>query len=73
MKKLLIHTWTAYKIGSNYFLPYMHWIYLNEIKKYFSKIYIIVPVGNIKDSKDLIPLTFENVEILCVPFYSNYK
>lgn len=51
----------------------MHWIYLNEIRIYFSKIYIIVPVGIIKDSKDLIPLQFENVEILSVPFYSTYK
>jgi len=73
MKKLLIHTWTAYKCGEKYYLPYMHWVYLNEIQQYFSKIYIIIPVGNIKDTKDLILIEFTNVEILSVPFYSNYK
>lgn len=73
MKKLLIHTWTAYSFEGKYYLPYMHWVYLNEIQQYFSKIYIIIPVGNIKDTKDLILMDFLNVEILSVPFYSNYK
>ena len=67
-KKLLIHTWTAYKKGQNYYLPYMHWIYLNEIQKYFSKIYIIVPIGIVNDPKDLIPMEFGNVEILSFLF-----
>lgn len=71
--RLLIHTWTAYRKGSDYYLPYMHWVYLKEIQKYFSKVYIIVPVGLVEDPKDLIPLEFSNVEILAVPFYSSYK
>jgi len=72
-KKLLIHTWTAYYSEGKYYLPYMHWIYLDEIKQYFSKISLIVPVGKINDVNDLILMNFPNVEILSVPFYSTYK
>ena len=62
-KNLLIHTWTAYYSEGKYYLPYMHWIYLNEIKQYFSKISLIVPVGKINDTNDLILMDFPNVEI----------
>lgn len=73
MSKLLIHTWTAYKKNDDFFLPYMHWVYLNEIQQYFTKVYIVVPVGEVTDAKDLVPMQFPHVEILAVPFYSNYK
>lgn len=69
---LLIHTWTAYKCGENYYLPYMHWVYLNEIVKYFDEINLIVPVGKIKSAGELIQMEFGNVNIIEVPFYSNY-
>jgi len=72
-KKLLIHTWSAYKKGDDFFLPYMHWVYLNEIQQYFSQTYILVPVGQVTDTKDLIKIEFDNVKILAVPFYLNYK
>lgn len=72
MKTLLIHTWTAYKNGEDYYLPYMHWIYLSEIREHFSKIYILVPVGIVEDPEDLVPMNYHNVQILPVPFYSSY-
>ena len=71
-KKLLIHTWTAYKYEGKYYLPYMHWVYLNEIVEYYDIINLIIPVGYIKEVGDLVEIKHNNVAFIDIPFYSNY-
>lgn len=72
MKKILIHTWTAYKCNGEYYLPYMHWVYLNEIVKYYKEVNLIIPVGKVYDVGDLVKVEFNNVKFIEIPFYSNY-
>ncbi|TCC96811.1 glycosyltransferase [Pedobacter psychroterrae] len=45
MQSLIIHAWILHKVNGKYFIPYTHWIYLQEIVKHFSKICLISPVN----------------------------
>lgn len=42
--KLLIQAWLVHKYDNKYYLPYTHWIYLNEIKQWYDQITLIAPV-----------------------------
>jgi glycosyltransferase involved in cell wall biosynthesis len=45
MKKLLVHAWPVDKVGSEYFLPYTHMVYLCEMVKYYDCIILLSPVN----------------------------
>ncbi|RVU00726.1 glycosyltransferase [Mucilaginibacter limnophilus] len=75
MEKLLIHAWVVHKQNGKYFLPYTHWIYLQQIVKYYSHICLISPVKKIADGGDdkLFSLEeFTNLSVYELP-NSNYS
>lgn len=73
-KNLLIHAWIIHKSGDKYFLPYTHWVYLNEIVKYHDKICLLSPVvENCVEIDSFVCLDkFKNIHIEELPFSSNY-
>lgn len=75
MKNILIHAWTIDFDGVNYYLPYTHWIYLKEIKKYYQKVYLLCPTHKIltNSNKNLKSIgSFENVTIINLPASKGY-
>lgn len=44
MSKLVMHSWALSKIGHSYYIPYVHWVYLQEIRKRFEKIVLVAPI-----------------------------
>lgn len=73
MKKLLIHAWVVKKNNNHYYLPYTHWIYLQEITKYFDEIVLLSPCqkSNEKECADFIDLNLlENITIFELPSFS---
>ena len=74
-KSILIQAWTIIKCGNNYYLPYTHWVYLNEIVNYYSQVLLLsiikqVPECEIKSLKTIN--NFKNVEIFKLPYSDNY-
>lgn len=71
---ILIHAWNIHKIDNSYYLPYTHWIYLNEVVKYYDKIWLICPTGSDLDKqfsyKDIS--CFDNVEVYELPYAEKY-
>lgn len=61
MNKLLIHAWSVYKHNGIYYLPYTHWVYLQEIVKYYDEICLLSPVFNNeeKGQNKFLPIDFE--------------
>lgn len=75
MKTLLIQAWTVHKYNGEYFLPYTHWVYLNEIVKYYERVCLISPTKVHQDStaKGLVRIDdFKNVEIYELPYSEGY-
>ena len=50
MNHLLIQAWALYKQGDDYYLPYTHWIYLNEITRHAQLITLLSPVKQLSRS-----------------------
>lgn len=50
MKNLLIQAWTIHKSNDKYYLPYTHWVYLNEIVNYYDEVTLLCPVIKNKGS-----------------------
>jgi glycosyltransferase involved in cell wall biosynthesis len=75
MKTLLIQAWTVHKSGEKYYLPYTHWVYLNEIVKYYDKVCLLSPVKN-NSEVDLGGFMgvsqFKNVEVYHLPYSEGY-
>ena len=44
MASILIQAWTVHKSGDNYYLPYTHWVYLNEIVNYYTEVCLLSPI-----------------------------
>src|SRR5690554_2047451 len=75
MKSLLIQAWTIQKSGGQYFLPYTHLVYLNEIVKYYDRICLISPTNIHRNSmaKGSVPIEgFKNVEVYELPYSDGY-
>ncbi len=74
-KYILIHAWTVHFDGENYFLPYTHWTYLNEIVIYYDRVSLLscVKVNYEVANSDMISLnSFLNVDIIELPFSKGY-
>ncbi len=74
MRKLLIHAWPIDKVGSEYFLPYTHLVYLREIIKYYDKICLLSPVNKSPEPGSLGQQirSLKNVEVYELPYSINY-
>jgi glycosyltransferase involved in cell wall biosynthesis len=75
MSSILLHAWAVHKVGQNYFLPYTHYVYLNEIIKYYDKVYLLSPIYTKEGAKNegLITLSgFKNVDIIELPPINGY-
>jgi glycosyltransferase involved in cell wall biosynthesis len=81
MASILIQGWTVHKVGDEYYLPYIHWIYLKEILKYYDDICIVAPVEITKDNSNQFSKIgiFNNVNVYpvyhteCVTYISGAK
>lgn len=73
-KKILLHAWTLHKKGNEYFIPYTHWVYLNEIVKYYDQVCLLSPVNKrlIDDTNYEKISVFKNVEVFELPYSVGY-
>lgn len=75
MNSIVIHAWSVKFDGNNYYLPYTHWVYLNEIVKYYNEISLISSVTQIKgaNNSDLVSIkNFRNVSVIDLPPSNSY-
>ncbi|WP_158960376.1 glycosyltransferase family 4 protein [Myroides fluvii] len=74
MNSIIVHAWTLFKVEDEYFIPYTHWVYLNEIVKYYDEVWLMSPVKVVKDlNKGFISLNdFTNLYINELPYSSGY-
>src|SRR5690606_35640562 len=75
MKSILIQAWTVHKSNGQYFLPYTHWVYLNEVIKYYSRVCLLSPTKIHKGLpvKGLVRIgDVENVEVYELPYSHGY-
>jgi len=75
MKTIVIQAWTVHKLDGRYFLPYSHWIYLNEIVKYFDRICLLSPVKCWENSNEItmVPIAhLNNVNVYELPYAEGY-
>ena len=74
MKSILIHAWTLHKKNNEYYIPYTHWVYLNEIVKYYDKVCLLSPVNqNLKNEKSYEAINvFNNIEVYELPYSKGY-
>jgi glycosyltransferase involved in cell wall biosynthesis len=73
MKSILIQAWVVHKFRDNYYLPYTHWIYLNEIVKYYDEVCLLSPVNvNDASNKGLVSIDFSNVYVKELPYSNSY-
>ena len=74
MKSLLVHAWTLYKKNNKYYIPYTHWVYLNEIVKYYDEVCLLSPVNqNLEDESKFESVSmFKNVTVYELPYSEGY-
>lgn len=73
MKSILLHAWVLHKADGEYYLPYTHWIYLNEIVKYYDKVCLLSPIISKNKKEKLVSITgFDNVIVEALPPVQNY-
>lgn len=74
MKKILLHAWAVQKKEDKYYLPFTHWVYLNEIVKYYDEVVLLSLCKNLKEDEttNYIDITFLNVTIYELPFSNGY-
>ncbi|WP_435254331.1 glycosyltransferase family 4 protein [Tenacibaculum sp. A30] len=74
MKSILVHAWTLHKKENKYYIPYTHWVYLQEIVKYYDKVCLLSPVNkSLQDESQYESVSvFENVEVHELPFSEGY-
>ncbi|HVI48421.1 MAG TPA: glycosyltransferase family 4 protein [Chitinophaga sp.] len=76
MAKILMQAWTITKKGNEYFLPYTHWVYLNEIVRYYEEVCLLSPVkiSNGEADTGLVSIAgFGNVVVYELPYSDSYK
>ncbi|UZJ65457.1 hypothetical protein OKW96_04490 [Sphingobacterium sp. KU25419] len=71
---ILIHAWTLHKKDGQYYIPFTHWVYLNEIVKYYDKICLLSPTDlHLKDETIYESIScFPNVEVYELPYTDGY-
>ena len=75
MKSLLLHAWLVHQKEDKYYLPYVHWVYLNEIVKYYDSICLLTPVKIIElETKEALEdiTVFKNVSVFPLPYSEGY-
>lgn len=75
MASILIHAWSIQKFDNVYYLLYSHWIYLNEIVKYYDKVCLLSPTtfNCYVEKEGLGSLSgFQNVIVEELPPVSSY-
>lgn len=74
MKKILLHAWAVQKKDGRYYLPYTHWIYLNEIVKYYDEIVLLSSCKYLKEDEttNYIDIEFSNVSVYELPYSNGY-
>lgn len=74
-KKILIQAWTVHRSENKLYLPYTHWVYLNEIVKYYEEVCLLSQIKNdddvIEDGLHSIS-SFKNVTVIKIPYYDGY-
>ncbi|SEW52474.1 glycosyltransferase family 4 protein [Chitinophaga arvensicola] len=75
MAKILLQAWVVSKRGNEYFLPYTHWVYLNEIVKYYDEVGLLSPVKVMGEHEaGLVSLSsFNHVVVHELPYSDSYK
>src|SRR5690606_4164839 len=74
MKKILLHAWAVQKKEGRYYLPYTHWVYLNEIVKYYDEIVLLCSCKTLKENEitNGINVAFLNVSVYELPAFNGY-
>lgn len=72
-QSLLIHSWSLHKVDHDYYLPYTHWVYLEEIEKLYSEIALISPIY----INQVVPTNFkrinlDTIKIIKLPYSETY-
>lgn len=70
MRSLLIHAWAIHKVDNQYYLPYTHWIYLEQMRVRFEQIVLVCPTvksdkAKINGFKEVI--TFGQIQLVELP------
>jgi glycosyltransferase involved in cell wall biosynthesis len=73
MKSILIQAWVVHKFQDSYYLPYTHWVYLNEIVKYYGQVCLLSPVSRSETANTgLVPIEFSNAYVMELPYSNSY-
>lgn len=74
MKKILLHAWAVQKKEGRYYLPYTHWVYLNEIVKYYDEIVLLSTCKFLKqdETTNYLDIKFSNVSVYELPYSNGY-
>lgn len=73
-KKLLLHAFNIEKKGSDYYLPYSHWIYVMEMVKSFDKVIILAGckiISSNKESVNILIKDLSKIEVYELPISSS--
>lgn len=71
--KLLIHAWRVEKKGNAYYLPFSHWLYLQEIVQYYDEVVLIAGCRHLAAdaSTEDLPITgLGNIQVHELPMGS---
>ena len=75
MKSILLHAWVVHQKAEKYYLPYVHWVYLNEIVKYYDFVCLLSPIKIVElETKEVLEdiSLFKNVSVYRLPFSESY-
>lgn len=70
-KRILLHAWSLQKKEDTYYIPFTHWVYLNEIVNYYDEIILLSPIKKITKSQEIKGRSiscFDNVKIYSLPY-----
>lgn len=73
--KILLHAWALEKKAVDYYIPYTHWVYLNEIVKYYDEVVLLSPCRLLREGErtDFLCITeFSNVAVYELPYSATY-
>jgi len=72
--KIVIHAWAVQKKEGRYYLPYTHWVYLNEIVKYYDEIVLLSTCKFLKqdETTNYLDINFSNVSVYELPYSNGY-
>lgn len=75
-RSILIHAWALFKSGEEYYIPYTHWVYLNEIVKYYDRVCLLSPTKVLLTSDNTSNFEslkgFNNIEVYELPYSKGY-